>query len=68
MKKLRIILEPKLELQASCLNACQCRQLARVYDRWAHQLKMKAAILDVDAAPPPRRVLRRLPTQKLLLN
>lgn len=64
----RIVLEPLLEEQALLLNPRQRRALARVYERWAHQLLISAAILEADERRPKRHPLRRLPARKLALN
>jgi hypothetical protein len=61
-------LELPLQQQAGDLNAAQSRFLAAKFERWAHQLRMKAAILEAHAAPRPRRGLRVLPPRRLVLN
>ena len=67
MKK-RVTLEPALEEIAQGLNASQRRALAKKFDRWARELKVSAFILDRDAAPRPRPVLRRVSRERQLLN
>ena len=67
-KKPRIILEPRLELQAACLNAHQCRVLAQIYLRWARQLFVKARILEFDSKPKPKPRLVLLPVRRSRLN
>ena len=52
-KKTRVILEPTLESKAFCLTACQRRELARKFERWARQLRVSAKMLDLDESPKP---------------
>ena len=61
-------LELPLQEQAGDLNASQSRALAAKLERWAHQLRVKAAILDAHAQPRPRRGLRPLVRRRLALN
>ena len=63
-----VILEPGLEEQAVGLNATQCRKLAGVYERWAHQLRVKAKILDRVHGPRAKPQLPKLSRAKTLLN
>jgi hypothetical protein len=67
-KRPLVILEPTLELQACVLSPAERRSLARVYARWAHQLRVSAAILEAHAAPKPKRKLGQFPTLLLPLN
>ena len=64
----RIRLEPELEAFAADFNAQQCRNVARLYARWARQLRVKARILERDSQPVPPPPLRPLSPQKLPLN
>jgi len=67
MEKKKVTLEPDLELQASFLNASQCREMARQYERWAHQLRVKAKILLEQSRTPPAKV-KRLSARQLRHN
>jgi len=64
----RIRLEPELEAIAADFNAHQCRIVARLYARWARQLRVKAQILEQDSQPVPPPPLRPLSPSKLPLN
>lgn len=66
--RVRIRLEPALEERTALMNAAQCRALARVYARWARQLRVKAKILELDRQPVRRPPLRPLPARRLALN
>ncbi len=68
MEKPKIILEPLLEAQAHDLNAWQCRELARVYERWAHQLRVKAKVLLKARLPGPPKKLKPLRLSQLRSN
>ena len=61
-------LELDLQEQAGDLNAAECRALASKLARWAHQLRVKAAVLEAHEAPQPRPALRALCRRRLLLN
>lgn len=59
MKKgitIRVRLEPALEEHAALLNPSQRRALARVYQRWARQLRVSAKILEADQQRPKPKV------------
>lgn len=64
----KVTLEPELELHAATLNAQQCRALARVYLRWAHQLQIKSKILAAYAKPSASRSMRPIARRQLLRN
>lgn len=66
--KLKIQLEPELELQAATLDAHQRRALARLYRRWARQLEVSAKMLELHAKPSPKRPLHPLPRRRLQWN
>lgn len=66
--KIRVRLEPELEAIAGELDAHGRKRVAKKFKRWAHQLEVSAVILISDAAPRPRRALRRLSPRRLLLN
>jgi hypothetical protein len=53
-------LEPMLQKKAASLNVYQCRELARLYERWARQLRVKALVLEAHAGPRPVKSLSRL--------
>jgi hypothetical protein len=61
-------LELSLQEQAGDLNAAQSRAMASRLERWAHQLRVKAAILEAHSKPRPRRALKPLWPRRLLLN
>jgi hypothetical protein len=67
-KRKLIQLELELEFIAGNYDAAKCRAVAKVYIRWAHQLEIKASVLDAHARPVPRPVLPRLSRRKLLRN
>ncbi|HYE30969.1 MAG TPA: hypothetical protein VEH27_06065 [Methylomirabilota bacterium] len=52
--RVRVRLEPELEMMTVTYSSEQCRALARLYYRWAKQLYVKASIL----APEPGAVRR----------
>jgi len=56
----RVTLEPRLEKIAGHLNARECRELAEVFARRAHQLVMKALVLDAHV-PVAKKTATRLP-------
>lgn len=64
----RVRLEPELESLAGTFGAAQSEELARLYERWARQLRVKAKILRADAARVRRPSLKRLAAPKLVLN
>ncbi len=64
-----VILEPNLEARASDYDPLQCRALAALYRRWAHQLSIKARILEIRrhrATPPP--AIKKLSQGRLRRN
>jgi hypothetical protein len=68
LKKIRVVLEPTLESKVHCWTACQRRELARTFERWARQLRVSAKILDLDDAPKPLPRLKALPPRRQRLN
>lgn len=66
--RIRVRLEPVLEEKVATFSPSKRRALAIVYERWAHQLRLSARILEIDAKPSQRRRLKGLPHRKLLLN
>jgi hypothetical protein len=68
-RKMKIILEPELEVQAVSLTASQCRALSRVYRRWSRQLYVKAKMLELHQSPSSRpKGLRWLPQRRQRMN
>ena len=63
----RVTLEPALEEQVALMGPGQRLALARVYARWARQLRVSAKILEQPAElrKPP---LRKLPRSHLVRN
>ena len=61
-------LEPGLEEVAGLMSAPQCRALASVYKRYAHQLEVKAAILDRVHGRRAKPKLPKLGLRRSLLN
>jgi len=61
-------LELPLQQQAGDLNASESRALAGKLERWAHQLRVKAAVLDAHFSRPSLPRLKRLPLSRLILN
>src|SRR5437867_1591492 len=47
----RVIVEPQLEENVGDLNADQRLNVARKLERWAHQLRVSAVIMEADAIP-----------------
>lgn len=67
--RIRVKMEPELEEEAGALTASQRRIMAQKLERWVHQLRVSAKILDRDALPRPgRSSLRSLPRRRLSLN
>ena len=55
-------MELPLEIKAGLYNAAQCRALASKLARWAHQLTVKAAVLEARSgqkSPPRPKFLNR---------
>jgi hypothetical protein len=67
-KKPRVVLEPTLESKVYGWTACQRRELARTFERWARQLRVSAKMLDLDDAPKPLPRLKALPPRRQRLN
>ncbi len=61
-------LEPRLQLTAATLTPTQRRVLACVYERWAHQLRVSAKVLEKYQQPPRRNSLKPLPQRLLSRN
>jgi len=61
-------LEPELQMEAATFTPHQRRMLASVYERWAHQLRVTAKVLEKDLAPRPRGEVMWLPAKKLARN
>lgn len=64
----KIILEPELEMAAATLTAAQCRALARIYNRWSRQLRVKARIIELHESPSSKRRLPFFSPAKARLN
>ena len=54
-KRKLVTLEPDLEAKAAFLGAYDCLALARTYERWARQLRVKARILMRVVKSGPRK-------------
>lgn len=67
MNAKRVKLEPILEERACLWAPAKRRLMASLYERWARQLRISAAILERDCMPKPRGLVR-LPKRKLSLN
>lgn len=68
MKK-RVTLEPQLEERAALWNPAKRVRMARIFERWARQLRVSARIISGDAEPRRHpRALQPLPRRKLELN
>ncbi len=67
MKNKKVTLEPSLEPKACGLDWQQRLALARTFERWAHQLRVSAAMLRPQPTADPKR-LPRLSQQKAKLN
>jgi hypothetical protein len=68
MKK-RVTLEPQLEERAALWTPAKRVHMARIFERWARQLRVSARIISVDSEPPPHPpAIPRLPRRKLALN
>jgi hypothetical protein len=61
-------LEPELQMQAATYTPHQRRVLACVYERWAHQLRVSARLLEKHRLKPRRDPLRPLPARLLVKN
>jgi hypothetical protein len=67
--KIRVRLEPALEEKVGKMTAAQRRILAALYERWAHQLRLSAAIMDRDASPKPcRKSIKFIASYKTKMN
>lgn len=67
--KIRVTMEPDLEEVAGHLRPKQRRELASKFDRWSHQLRFSAEVIEKDEVPkPPPRRLRFIPEFKLPRN
>lgn len=64
-----VVLEPELEMEAALWSPAKRREMARVFARWAHQLRVSAAVLDAREKglfrPRPKI---GLPARKAALN
>ena len=64
-----VTLEPALEEEAAMWTPCKRREMARVFARWSHQLKVSADVMDAREKGPFRPKQRIfLPRAKLALN
>lgn len=65
-------MEPALEAEAALWTESQCMAEAKLMERFARQLKMRAKIMRIDrlraCAPKPAPVLRPLPLTVLRRN
>jgi hypothetical protein len=66
MKK--VTLEPELEEIAGGMSAAQCMEMARIYERWARQLRVKARIMMASDSPVSRPAHRPPPRRRLPWN
>lgn len=68
-KRARVTLEPSLQQHAALWSISKRLEMARVFERWAHQLRISVGVLRADRQPQPRpSVLRHLPRRKAALN
>jgi len=68
MKK-RVTLEPQLEERAALWSPAKRVRMARIFERWARQLRVSARIIACDAEPRRHpQELQHLPRRKLELN
>ena len=65
--RVRVRLEPELELMAATWTPAQCEAHAKKLERFARQLRVKAAITRGDQKPLPRR-LKQIPSNLALRN
>lgn len=65
---IRVRLEPQLEEVAGKMTPAERRTLARKHERWAHQLKVSADVIDAHSGPKPKPRLRYLPECKCARN
>jgi hypothetical protein len=65
--KTRVVLEPTLESKVYDWTACQRRELACTFERWARQLRVSAKIIDRGdvSKPSPRSKARPPRCQRL---
>lgn len=61
-------LEPELQMEAATFTPHQRRVLACVYERWAHQLRVSAKVLEKRRQSLPRASLKPLPRRKIAWN
>jgi hypothetical protein len=61
-------LEPELQMEAATFTPHQRRVLACVYERWAHQLRVSAKVLEARRRSSPRGTWKPLPRRKLAWN
>ncbi len=65
----RVILEPDLQAEVELFSWQARLHLARKLERWAHQLRVSAKIIQRDLPPPPSPPsLKPLCAAKLRLN
>lgn len=66
--KPKVTLEPALESRAALWTPRKRRAIAAKLERWAHELRVSAAILESDQALPSPPRPKALPPRRLLLN
>jgi len=71
--KARLLLDPQAKSKFGHLSPTSRRQVARIFERWARQLRTSAAIQDWEAARAKRRPgvrvgVRRIARRQLALN
>jgi hypothetical protein len=65
---LRVQLEPELEAMAALWTPAKRLEMAKIYARWARQLKISAKILGAEKRCPVRKELKPLHPRRTALN
>ena len=61
-------LEPELQIEAATFTPCQRLALAVKFERWAHELRVSARVLEKQRVPWRRRSLPRISLRDRLWN
>jgi hypothetical protein len=66
----RVVLEPELEAMAALWPPAKRLEMARIFSRWARQLRVSSFIMTTDARGRvfPRPSLPKIPRRKMVLN